>query len=206
MQFRPKRPPSWIWPEEQWCDLCRAASKIASTELFTLAADRAYRWTADHGNMCRFTQDKVRKKGKQKIMLLSAMPLVVLVISRQQYTSSLTEKCSKLYDSRSITSMLSDVLCSVSGSTVRSRPRRSGRQREELNAIDFSFGNLHCRAPEHVAMSRPERRNQKLGQRNQHLYHKKPAVLLNAHLRAQRRLHFSSAADSCTWDLCPSCV
>ena len=43
--------------------------------------------------MCRFTQDKDRKEeGKQKIMLQYAMPWVVLVISRQQYTSSLTEK------------------------------------------------------------------------------------------------------------------
>ena len=131
------------------------------------------------------------------------MPLVVLVISPQQYTSSPTEKCS-----RSITSMLSDVLCSVSGniSAISSKKKRSAKRRTDCNS-SLSPGKFTLsRSGGHVAMSRPERRNQKLGQRNQHLYHKKPAVLLNAHLRAQRRLHFSSAADSCTWDLCPSCV
>ena len=55
--------------------------------------------------------------------------------------------------------------------SVRSRPRGSGRQRKELNAIVVcSLGYLLYRAPSrslaHVVMSRPERCNQKLGQRN----------------------------------------
>ena len=69
--------------------------------------------------------------------------------------------------------------------TVRSHPRACGR-------CNFSFWeekSAFSRSPAHVAMSRPERRNQKLGQRNSTCT-TRSSRCCSTHTFEPRRLHF----------------